>query len=151
MNFEPTSEARKTIEQWLKTNLLEELNSWDMLPQVVGDFPENTGRGNLTAIKRIESMDLGSMQLKSLSQSVVNANLSVTLSVSLYVSKEDYDSSQEVRDFVGPEDHEFSGIYLDTDTKLRVCFDFELFKQPPMVLSTKLRTIGGQSTTYSFD
>ena len=151
MNIEPTSEARKTIEQWLKTNLLEELNSWDMLPQVVGDFPENTGRGNLTAIKRIESMDLGSMQLKSLSQSVVNATLSVTLSVSMYVSKEDYDGSQEVRDFVGPEDLDFSGIYLDTDTKLRVCFDFELFKQPPMVLSTKLRTIGGQSTTYSFD
>jgi hypothetical protein len=151
MNIEPTAEARTTIEQWLQTNLLEELNSWDMLPQVVGDFPENTGRGYLTAIKRIESMDLGSMQLNSLSQSTVNATLSVTLSVSLYVSKEDYDASQEVRDFVGPEDDDFSGIYLDTDTKLRVSFDFELFKEPPMVLSTKLRSVGGDSTTYNFD
>ena len=148
MNIEPTAVARKTIEQWLQTNLLDELNSWDMLPQVVGDFPENIGRGNLTAIKRIESMDMGSMQLKSLSQSVVNATLSVTLRVSLYVSKEDYDASQEVRDFVGPEDDDFSGIYLDTDSKLRVSFDFDLFKQPPMVLSTKLRSVGGQNTNY---
>lgn len=151
MNIEPTAEARKTIEQWLQTNLLDELNSWDVLPQVVGDFPENVGRGNLTAIKRIESMDLGSMQLKSLSQSTVNATLSVTLSVSLYVSKEDYDASQEVRDFVGPEDDDFSGIYLDTDSKLRVSFNFELIKEPPMVLSTKLRSVGGNSTTYNFD
>ena len=151
MNIEPTSEARKTIEQWLQTNLLDELNSWDMLPQVVGDFPENTGRGHLTAIKRIETMELGSMQLRSLSQSTVNATLSVTLSVSMYVSKEDYDASQEVRDFVGPEGDDFSGIYLDTDTKLHLSFDFELFNQPPMVLSTKLRSIGGQNTNYRVD
>jgi len=151
MNIEPTSQARKTIEQWLQTNLLDELNSWDMLPQVVGDFPENTGRGHLTAINRIEYMDLGSMQLKSLSQSVVNATLTVALSVSFFFSKEDYDTSQEVRDFVGPEDEDFSGIYIDTDRKLRIGFDFELFKQPPMVLSTKLKSIGGDSTTYSVE
>ena len=151
MNIEPTAEARKTIEQWMQTKLLDELNSWDMLPQVVGEFPENTGRGHFTAINRIESMDLGSMQLKSLSQSVLNATLSVTLNVSLFVSKEEYDASQEVRDFVGPEDDDFSGIYLDTDSKLRISFDFELLKQPPMVLSTKLRSIGGDSTTYSFE
>ena len=151
MNIEPTYEARKTIENWLQTNLLEELSSWDMLPQVVADFPENTGRGQPTALKAIQSIDLGSMQLKSLSQSVVNATLSVTLSFSLYVSKEDYDSSHEVRDFVGEQEDDFSGIYTDTDAKLKVCFDFELLKQPPMVLSTKLRSIGGQSTTYQFD
>jgi hypothetical protein len=150
MNIDATKEVRQTIEQWLQTNLLEELNSWDMLPQVVGDFPENIGRGHLTAIKRIDSMDLGSMKLKSLSQSVVNATFSVTLSISLYVSREDYQASQEVRDFVG-DDEDFAGINLDTDAKLNVSFDFELFKQPPMVLSAKLKSIGGQSTTYKFD
>lgn len=151
MNIEPTNEARKTIEHWLETHLLEELGSWDMLPQVVADFPESIGRGQPTALKAVQSIDLGSMRLKSLSQSVVSATLSVTLSFSLYVSKEDYDSSQEVRDFVGEHDDDFSGIYTDADAKLEVCFDFELLKQPPMVLSTKLCSIGGQSTTYRFD
>ena len=151
MNIEPTEEARNTIENWLQTHLLEELGSWDMLPQVVADFPENTGRVHPTALKSVKSVDLGSMRLKSLSQSVVNATLFVTLSFSLFVSKEDYDSSQEVRDFVGKHDDDFSGIYTDTDATLEVCFDFELLKQPPMVLSTRLRSISGQSSTYRFE
>jgi hypothetical protein len=91
------------------------------------------------------------MRLKSLSQSVVNATLSVKLSFGLYVSKEDYDASQEVRDFVGEQDGDFYGIHTDTDANLEVCFDFELLKQPPMVLSTRLRSIAGQSSTYRFD
>jgi hypothetical protein len=151
MKIEPTVEARETIEHWLQTHLLEELGSWDILPQVVADFPENTGRVMPTALKNVKSVDLSSMRLKSLSQSVVNATLSVTLSFSLYVSKEDYDASQEVRDFVGEHDDDFSGIYTDTDATLEVCFDFELLKQPPMVLSTRLRSIGGQSSTYRFE
>ncbi len=151
MNIEPIDEARNTIEHWLQTQLLEELGSWDMLPQVVADFPENTGRVHPTALKGVKSVDLGSMRLKSLSQSVVNATLSVTLSFSVYVSKEDYGASQEVRDFLGEQDDDFSGIYTETDATLEVCFDFELFKQPPMVLSTRLRSIGGQSSTYRFE
>jgi len=91
------------------------------------------------------------MRLKSLSQTLVSAILSVTLSFSLYVSKEDYDNSKEVRDFVGDHDDDFSGIYTDTDAKLEVAFDFELLKEPPMVLSAKLRSISGQSTTFRFD
>ena len=148
MNIEPTEEARNTIEHWLQTHLLEELGSWDMLPQVVADFPENTGRVHPTALKGVKSIDLGSMRLKSLSQSVVNATLSVTLSFGLYVSKEDYDASQEVRDFVGEQDGDFYGIHTDTGAHLELCFDFELLKQPPMVLSTRLRSIGSQSSTY---
>jgi hypothetical protein len=111
MEIEPTEEARNTIEHWLQTHLLEELGSWDMLPQVIADFPENTGRVHPTALKGVKSIDLGSMRLKSLSQSVVNATLSVTLSFGLYVSKEDYDASQEVRDFVGEQDGDFYGIH----------------------------------------
>ena len=65
------------------------------------------------------------MRLKSLSQSVVNATLSVTLSYSLYVSKEDYDASKEVRDFVGEHDDDYSGVNTDTDATLEVCFDFK--------------------------
>ena len=151
MNIEPTYEARNTIEHWLQTQLLEELGSWDMLPQVVADFPENTGRVHPTTLKGVKSVDLGSMRLKSLSQSVVNATLSVTLSFSVYVSKEDYDASQEVREFLGVHDDDFSDICIDTDAKLEVCFDFELLGQPPMVLSTKLRSIGGQSTSFQID
>jgi hypothetical protein len=37
MNNDPISEACSTIEHWLPTHLLEELASWDMLPQVVTD------------------------------------------------------------------------------------------------------------------
>ena len=151
MEIEPTEEARNTIEHWLQTHLLEELGSWDMLPQVIADFPENTGRVHPTALKGVKSIDLGSMRLKSLSQSVVNATLSVTLSFGLYVSKEDYDASQEVRDFVGEQDGDFYGIHTDTDANLEVCFDFELLSQPPMVLSSRMRSVGGQSTSYLFD
>jgi hypothetical protein len=151
MNIEPTNQARKTIEHWLQTHLLGELSSWDMLPQVVGDFPENTGCGRLTELKQVKSIDLGSMQLKSLSQSVVSATFNVTLSFSLYVSKEDYDASQKVREFVGVHDDDFSGVYIGTDATLEVCFDFELFSQPPMVLTAKLRSIGGQSTSFQID
>jgi hypothetical protein len=62
------------------------------------------------------------MRVKSLSQSVVNATLSVTLSFGLYVSKEDNDASQEVRDFVGEQDGDFYGIHTDTDAHLELCF-----------------------------
>jgi hypothetical protein len=31
------------------------------------------------------------------------------------VNKEDYDSSQDVRDFVGVHNDDFSGMYADTD------------------------------------
>ena len=55
----------------------------------------------------------------------MNATLSVTLSFSLYVSKEDYDASKEVRDFVGEHDDDFSGINTVTDATLEVCFDFK--------------------------
>ena len=151
MEIEPTEEARNTIEHWLQTHLLEELGSWDMLPQVVADFPENTGRVHPTALKGVKSIDLGSMRLKSLSQSVVNATFSVKLSFGLYVSKEDYDASQEVRDFVGEQDGDFYEIQTDTDANLEVCFDFELLKQLPMVLSTRLRSIGGLSSTYQIN
>jgi hypothetical protein len=150
MNIEPTEEARKTIERWLQTHLLEELGSWDLLPQVVADFPENTGRVNPTALKSVKSIDLGSMRLKSLSQSVVNATFSATLSLSLYVSKEDYEASQEVRDFVGNHEDYFLGIYTDTDSTLDVCLDFELLHQPPMVISTRFRSISGPTSNYVF-
>lgn len=151
MLIKPTEDARKTIEDWLQQHLLEELTSCDLLPQVLADFPENIGRVHPTSLKGIKTIDLGSMHLKSLSQSVVNATLSVNLSFSLYVSKEDFESSQEVRNFVGEQEDNFSGIYIDSDGSLEVCFDFELLKNPPMVLSTKLQSIGGQSTTYRFE
>jgi hypothetical protein len=151
MNIQPTQEARKTIEHWLQTHLLRELGTWDILPQVVADFPENIGLGIPTELKNVKSIDLGSMRLKSLSQSAVNATFSVVLNLSLYISKEDYDASQEVRNYVGEHDDDFSGIYMDTNTRLELCFEFELLSQPPMVLSSKLRTVGGNSTTYQFN
>ncbi len=150
MKMEPTDEVRKTIENWLQTHLLEELSSWDMLSQVLANFPENTGRLNPTALKSVKTIGVSSMRLKSLSQSVVNANFSVTLSFSLYVSKEDFDASQEVRDFVGLQDIDFSGVYIDTDATLDVCFDFELLKQPPMVISARFRSISGPTSSYVF-
>jgi hypothetical protein len=118
---------------------------------VVADFPENIGLGIPTELKNVKSIDLGSMRLKSLSQSAVNATFSVVLNLSLYISKEDYDASQEVRNYVGEHDDDFSGIYMDTNTRLELCFEFELLSQPPMVLSSKLRTVGGNSTTYQFN
>jgi len=47
MNIEPTVEARQTIEHWLQTHLLEELGSWDILPQVVADFLNTQEEGKL--------------------------------------------------------------------------------------------------------
>lgn len=107
MKTGPTEAARKTIEYWLQRNLSKELSSCDVLPQVVADFPENTGRVNSTTIKSVKKIDLSSMELKSLSHSVGNATFIVILSFSLYVNKEDYDSIQEVRDFVGVHNDDF--------------------------------------------
>ena len=151
MKLGPTEAALKTIEYWLQRNLSEELSSCDVLPQVVADFPENTGRVNSTTIKSVKKIDLSSMELKSLSHSVVNATFIVILSFSLYVNKEDYDSSQEVRDFVGVHNDDFSGMYADTDAKLVLSYDFELLREPPMVISTSLRSIAGESRTYRFN
>ena len=78
----------------------------------------------------------------------MNASLSVTLGFSLYVSKEEYDENQEVRNFVGVQEDDFSGIYTDTESTLQVCFDFEVLKQPPMVISSRLISISGPSTSY---
>lgn len=67
------------------------------------------------------------------------------------MNKEDYDSSQEVRDFVGVHNDDFSGMYADTDAKLVLSYDFELLREPPMVISTSLRSIAGESRTYRFN
>ena len=151
MKTRPTEAARKTIEYWLQRNLSKELSSCDVLPQVVADFPENTGRVNSTTIKSVKKIDLSSMELKILSHSVGNATFIVILSFSLYVNKEDYDSSQEVRDFVGVHNDDFSGMYADTDVKLVLSYDFELLGKQPMVISTSLLTIAGESRTYRFN
>jgi hypothetical protein len=80
-------------------DLLKELGSWESLPQVVAGFPKNTLKVQPTALKGLKSIDLGSMQLKNLSQRVVRATLSLTLSFRLNVSSEVYEPARKCEIF----------------------------------------------------
>ena len=151
MNIEPTEDARTTKAHWLQTDLLKELASWDKLPHVVAGFPENTGIVYPTSLRSVKSIHFCSMRQKFLSPSVAKATSTVTSSLRLHVNIEDYKARQEVRDFVDEHEDDFSGFYTYTDFTIGVSFNFELLKQPTMVLSPKLRSISGQSTTYRID
>lgn len=150
MKIEPTVEAEIAIERWVKTNLLEESATWDMLPQLVANFPENTCRGSVNSIQAIESISIKEMLLTSLSQSKVSVEIIVNLNLSLYASKEDYDQSEEVREYFGKNTGDFSGIYTDTESDIKLSYELHLLSRPSMVLDSKLQSIAGNNTKYDF-
>lgn len=150
MKVEPTVQAITTIGSWFTENFLEESSAWDMLPQLVADFPEDLGRGFVKSIQAIELISIKEMLLTSLSQSKVSVEITVNFNLSLYASKEDYYQSEEVREYFGKNSQDFSGIYTDMVSNLKLSYELVLLSQPSMVLKSKLKSLAGNKTKYDF-
>lgn len=74
----------------------------------------------------------------------------MTLRFSLCVNKEEFDASQEVRDFWGELGDDFSGVHTDTEATLDVSCVVEMLNEPPMVISTRFRSISGPASHCVF-
>lgn len=143
MNLQPTQIQRDTVERWLPENLLAITNDFDAWHIIATDIPEGLARSSAIAVKKIKNLQLESMQLLSLSQSVLQIEVDAMVGLSIYVNAENYENSQEVRDWVGYDDQDFQGCYIDFDADVTVSLALELLKEPPMVISQRLSAVSG--------
>jgi hypothetical protein len=146
MNTEPTAIERATIELWLPENLLEIVKGFESWHLAATSLPDGVGRSRGIKVSKIDSIDLGSMRLLSLAQSRVRVAVGARVGLSVYLSADDVESSEEAREWVGEVEPGFVGAYLDFDTRFTIKLEVELLKEPPMVLSYKLTGIDGIST-----
>ena len=139
--------ARQTISRWLEQNLLEIIEGSEALPQVVANFPADIARGNAMKVKELRALNLESV---SLHLSRVTVDINVNLHIGIDVSWDEYQSSQEVREFVGEAEEEFISTTVFFDSPVQVTLELELLKEPPMVASCKLRKISGDATYVEY-
>ena len=143
MNLQPTRIQRETVERWLPENLLSIVKDFEDWHIIATDIPEGLARSNATVVKEIQTLQIESMQLLSLSQSVLQIVVETVVGLSIYVNANDYKKSQEVRDWVGYDDQEFQGCYIDFDADVTLSLELELLKEPPMVISHRLSAVFG--------
>lgn len=147
----PSPWMQKTVQRWLEQNLLAVIEDSEVVAQVVTNLPFDVGRGSVMKIHQLTSIDLAGMKLRSLHQSLVYVEVQTQMRVGIDVSWEEYQSSQEVRDFVGETEEEFISTSVMFDTSVGVVLDLELLKEPPMVIKHFLRKISGPSTDVEFN
>jgi len=87
--------------------------------------------------------------LISLSYSKIQASISVSPTVNLDVSWDDYLASSEVRELVG-ESEEFMSTSFDASVDLKIAMEFELIKEPPMVANYRVLSIDGETGGCTF-
>ena len=143
MNLQPTHIQRDTVERWLPENLLAIAKDFDAWHIIATDIPEGLARSSAIAVKEIKNLQLESVQLLSLSQSVLQIEVDAMVGLSIYVNAESYQNSQEVRDWVCYDDPDFQGCYIDFDADVTVSLELELLKEPPMVISQRLSAVSG--------
>ena len=146
----PSSKEEETIKNWLLINLHEVINDLEVIPSISFNLPADVGRANASKVTSIKSVDLKDVQLISLSYSKIQANISVSPTVNLDVSWEDYLASSEVRELIGESD-EFMSTSFDAPVDLKIAMEFELIKEPPMVASYRVLSVDGDTggCTYS--
>ena len=142
--------ARQTILRWLERDFLELIEESEVLPQVVANLPGNMARGNAMKIKELRALNLQELKLLSFHLSRVTVDINVNLHVGIDVSWDEYQSSQEVREFVGEAEDEFISTTVFFDSPVQVTLELELLKEPPMVASCKLRKISGDATYVEY-
>ena len=145
----PSSKEEETIKNWLLMNLHEVINDLDVIPSISFNLPVDVGRANASKVTSIRSVDLKDVQLISLSYSKIQANISVSPTVNLDVSWEDYLASSEVRELVG-ESEEFMSTSFDAPVELKIAMEFELIKEPPMVANYRVLSIDGETGGCTF-
>ena len=79
-------------------------------------------------------------------QGRVEVTVSAVVSISVYISADDVQASEEARAWVGDVEAGFLGAYVDFDCPVIVKLELELLKEPPMVLTAKLTGIEGASS-----
>ena len=145
----PSPKEEETIKNWLLANLHEVINDLDVIPSISFNLPADVGRANASKVTLIKSVDLKDVQLISLSYSKIQANISVSPTVNLDVSWEDYLASSEVRELVGESD-EFMSTSFDASVDLKIAMEFELIKEPPMVANYRVLSIDGETGGCTF-
>ena len=75
---------------------------------------------------------------------MLQIEVDATVGLSIYVNAESYQNSQEVRDWVGYDDQDFQGCYIDFDADVTISLALELLKEPPMVISQRLSAVSGE-------
>ena len=146
MNIQPTANDRSTVELWLPEHLLEIARSFDGWHLVAMSLPEGVGRTGGIKVSKIKSIDLGSIRLKTLMQSSVEVKVDAVVGLSVYISADDVEASSEARYWVGDVEPGFVGAYVDFDSSVCLRLELELLKQPPMVLTSRLVGIDGESS-----
>ena len=144
-----SSKYEETIKNWLLINLYEVINDLEVIPSISFNLPADVGRANASKVTLIKSVDLKDAQLISLNYSKIQANISVSPTVNLDVSWEDYLASSEVRELVGESD-EFMSTSFDAPVDLKIAMEFELIKEPPMVASYRVLSIDGDTGGCTF-
>jgi hypothetical protein len=145
----PSSKDAATIKNWLLINLHEVINDLEVIPSISFNLPSDVGRANASKVTSIKSVGLKDVQLISLSYSKIQANISVSPTVNLDVSWEDYLASSEVRELVG-ESEEFMSTSFDAPVELKIAMEFELIKEPPMVANYRVLSIDGETGGCTF-
>ena len=146
MDLTPTLNERTTVELWLPENLLGLARAYDGWHLATTSLPDGVGRTSEVKVAKIKSLDLGSIRLLSLMQGRVEVTVSAVVSISVYISADDVQASEEARAWVGDVEAGFLGAYVDFDCPVIVKLELELLKQPPMVLTAKLTGIEGASS-----
>lgn len=142
--------VRQTISKWADLHLLEVIQDTDVLPQVVLNMPHNVARGNAMKVKEIQELRLQGVKHLSLQLRRVSVEISVNVHLGVDISWEEYQNHAEVREFLGDLDGEFISTSVVCDTSLHLTLELELLKEPPMVVSHKLRKVEGDASSVEF-
>jgi hypothetical protein len=142
--------VRQTLSKWADRHLLEVIQDTDVLPQVVMNMPHNVARGNAMKIKELQELSLQGMKHLSLQLRQVTVDISANVHLGIDISWEEYQNHAEVREFLGDLEGEFISTSVVCDSSLQLTLELELLKEPPMVVSHKLRKIAGDASSVEF-
>lgn len=92
---------------------------------IATDIPEGLACSSAIAVKKIKNLQLESIQLLSLSQSVLQIEVDAMVGLSIYANAESYQNSQEVRDWVCYDDPDLQLCYIDFDADVTVSLELE--------------------------
>lgn len=146
---QPTALQRKIVERWLADQAEKVFNDFEDWYLVATSIPPDMASSGRVRIKSISSVVLNNLKMLSLSQTKLRVTVRAVVDLSVQVGADDYERSQEVRDWVGEWGPNTLHADISFATPVALTVEVTTLKEPPMVTVFRICEIEGNEGTVT--
>ena len=132
-----------SLKDWIQDSLLKDLKQWQFEDAFVG-IEQDHAKMNFKEITDVKDIVVDDVRLLPSGDLLVSATAEITAEISVHITWEQYESFDDVRDFLGSDDDEpFAWSSTDITESAEVSFSLILEEGSQKVLSSEIDKVDG--------